>query len=107
MGVGLMSLRELEAQMNAGSPMQLVDLRPWEDYRAGHLEGAVSLPYEELPARMGELGTWPPVVFICARGGVSLQAARMAAARGIPAYSVANGLTYYRGCHMTRNELTR
>jgi DNA-binding transcriptional ArsR family regulator len=33
----------------------LADLRPAPEYRAGHLPGAVSIPFDELEARLGEL----------------------------------------------------
>jgi DNA-binding transcriptional ArsR family regulator len=33
----------------------LADLRPLPEYRAGHLPGAVSIPFDELEARLGEL----------------------------------------------------
>lgn len=43
----------------------LVDVRPPEEYRAGHLPGARSIPLPELPARLGELPRSRPVVAYC------------------------------------------
>ncbi len=104
MKVGMMPLRELEYRLDSKSPMRLVDLRTPEEYRTGHLEGAVNIPFDEIRGKIGQLEAGGEItVFYCTRGGNSLQAARMAAERGIPAYSVANGIIYYRGRHMVRN----
>lgn len=43
----------------------LVDVRPAEEYRAGHLPGARSMPLAELPARLGELPRGREVVAYC------------------------------------------
>jgi len=43
----------------------LVDTRPVEEYRAGHLPGARSIPLEELPGRVGEIPRGREVVAYC------------------------------------------
>ena len=43
----------------------LVDVRPAEEYRAGHLPGAHSIPLRELRARLGELPRDREVVAYC------------------------------------------
>jgi DNA-binding transcriptional ArsR family regulator len=43
----------------------LVDTRPVEEYRAGHLPGARSIPLEELPGRVGEIPRDREVVAYC------------------------------------------
>ena len=43
----------------------LVDTRPVEEYRAGHLPGARSIPLEELPERVGEIPRGREVVAYC------------------------------------------
>ncbi len=103
MEAGMISLKGLEYWLNQGLAMQLIDLRMPDDYRAAHIAGAVNIPYNQLAERIGELKADPPLVFYCARGGTSLRAARMAADKGLPAFSVMGGITYYRGCHMIRN----
>jgi len=45
--------------------LTLVDVRPAEEFQAGHLPGARSLPLAELPARLGELPRSRPVVAYC------------------------------------------
>lgn len=52
------------AELRAGRAT-LVDVRPAEEYRAGHLPGARSIPLPELPHRIGELPRRRPVVAYC------------------------------------------
>jgi hypothetical protein len=43
-----------------------MDIRPREEFRAGHIEGALSIPLDELDTRMPhEVPTWPTVVVYC------------------------------------------
>jgi rhodanese-related sulfurtransferase len=43
----------------------LLDVRPAEEYRAGHIPGARSIPLEELPRRLAELPRGREVVACC------------------------------------------
>jgi DNA-binding transcriptional ArsR family regulator len=43
----------------------LVDVRPWAEYEAGHIEGAQSIPLEELERRLAELPADAEVVAYC------------------------------------------
>ncbi len=45
--------------------MTLVDTRPAEEYQAGHLPGARSIPLGELPGRVGEIPLDREVVAYC------------------------------------------
>ena len=51
----------------------LIDVRPAEEYAAGHLPNAVSMPLDELEARMGELAQDAVLVAYC-RGPYCFQA---------------------------------
>lgn len=55
---------ELRAGLASGA-MLLLDVRPALEFAAGHLAGAVSIPLEELPARLSELPTEPLIVTYC------------------------------------------
>ena len=43
----------------------LVDVRPAEEFDAGHIDGAISIPLDELPERLGELPEDAEVVAYC------------------------------------------
>ena len=62
--VELVRREELLTRFRAGDAVVL-DLRPAEEYRAGHIAGALSLPLEELEARLGELPTGVEIVPYC------------------------------------------
>jgi rhodanese-related sulfurtransferase/DNA-binding transcriptional ArsR family regulator len=55
---------ELRARLKAGSVI-LVDVRPAEEYAAGHIAGAVSIPHDELGERLRELPKDREVVAYC------------------------------------------
>lgn len=48
-----------------GADVTLLDVRPADEYRAGHLPGARSIPLAELPERVGELPRSREVVAYC------------------------------------------
>ncbi len=58
------SREELLARVKVGDAV-VVDLRPVEEYRAGHIAGALSLPLEELEARLAELPAGIEIVAYC------------------------------------------
>ncbi len=62
--VELVSRDELLTRVKAGDAVVL-DLRPAEEYRAGHIAGALSLPLEELEARLAELPAGIEIVAYC------------------------------------------
>ena len=55
---------ELVARMRSGDVV-LVDVRPSEEFEAGHIEGARSIPLEELEGRLAELPADREVVAYC------------------------------------------
>src|SRR2546421_1682778 len=55
---------ELIARMRSGHVV-LVDVRPSEEFQAGHIEGARSIPLDELEGRLAELPAEREVVAYC------------------------------------------
>lgn len=56
----------------------LLDVRTPKEFAEGHLPGAINIPVQELPQRVGELGGAPKgVVVYCAAGGRSASAAEI------------------------------
>src|SRR5919205_3106967 len=55
---------ELRKRMRRGDVV-LIDVRPAEEYAAGHIDGARSIPIEELQARLAELPAGREVVAYC------------------------------------------
>lgn len=72
----------------------LLDVRPAREYQAAHLPGALSIPLDELPARVGELPPGRDVVAYC-RGPycpMALEAVAVLASVGIPAHHLDLGV---------------
>jgi rhodanese-related sulfurtransferase len=61
----------------------LLDVRGFDEFAAGHAEGAVCIPVPDLERRVGELPTDRPVLVMCQSGGRSAIAAERLCALGI------------------------
>jgi ArsR family transcriptional regulator len=57
-------LEALIARVRKGE-VTILDVRPTEEYDAGHIRGALSLPLAELKRRMGELPRGREIVAYC------------------------------------------
>lgn len=55
---------ELRRRLETGD-VTLLDVRPREEYRAGHVPGAMSMPLEELERRLTEIPRDRPVIAYC------------------------------------------
>ena len=88
---------ELLRRARAGTVVVL-DVRPAPEYAAGHIPGAVSIPIDELPARLAELPPDAEVIAYC-RGPYCVfahDAVRLLTAHGRRAVRLADGLLDWR-----------
>jgi rhodanese-related sulfurtransferase/DNA-binding transcriptional ArsR family regulator len=95
--IRLMGREELLAASTAGHVV-VVDVRPADEYRAGHVPGAVSIPLDELAARLSEIPTDVEVVAYC-RGRycvLSHRAVRLLLDHGFDAALAAEGVLEWR-----------
>lgn len=95
-----LSRDELERLIALGEVI-LIDVRPAVEYAAGHLPGALSLPVEELPARLDELPRDRRVVTYC-RGAYCLfadEAVALLRQRGFDAVRLHGGWPEWRSEH--------
>jgi rhodanese-related sulfurtransferase len=68
------SPQELQAQLNNGHNLLVVDMRSQWEYHAGHIPGAVNMFIQEIPARFQELPKDRTIVFQCWHGNTSVGA---------------------------------
>lgn len=73
-GLQPVSVKELRERLKSGDAIVL-DVRPADEYQAGHLPGAVSIPLRELKKRLRELPPSHEVVAYC-RGPYCVYAAQ-------------------------------
>jgi rhodanese-related sulfurtransferase len=62
----------------------IVDVRTPEEFRAGHIKGALNIPHTEIRQRVGELGNdfAAPIVVYCGKGGRADTAQRILTEEG-------------------------
>jgi len=87
----------LWARVHAGK-VTVLDLRPGIEYEAGHIPGAVSIPIDELPARLAGLPRDLDIVAYC-RGPYCVMAPQgvdLLRAHGLPARRLEDGLPEWR-----------
>ncbi len=93
--------REKLRERLARGDVVLVDVRPAEEYAAGHIEGAKSIPIDELDQRLEELPDDREVVAYC-RGpfcAYAHEAVRQLNASGRPASRLEDGWPEWRLAH--------
>jgi rhodanese-related sulfurtransferase/DNA-binding HxlR family transcriptional regulator len=87
-----------ELLRRADSGVTVLDVRPREEYQAGHVPGAVSVPLGELPERLAELPADQEIVAYC-RGAYCVlahDAVRLLTAAGRRARRLADGMLEWR-----------
>ncbi len=88
------SVEALDALLNRGEDLRLVDVREDDEVAGGMIPGAVHIKLGDLPDRFAELPETGEVYFICRGGGRSARACRFMAQQGRRnAVSVAGGMT--------------
>ena len=71
-------------QKRTGDGVQVIDVRSPEEWRRGHVPGAIHIPLALLPDRIGELDTSSPIVMQCQGGGRSSIATSLLQSQGLP-----------------------
>ena len=62
--------------MDGKQPHTLIDVRTAEEFRGGHIPGAINIAVHELNAKLGKLSKDKPVVVYCRSGNRSANAAQ-------------------------------
>jgi len=80
----------------------LLDVCEDDEWAAGHASGAVHVPLNELPGRLGELPLGRDIAVICRVGSRSAIAAAYLAQAGWPAVNVADGMFGWQAAERPR-----
>lgn len=70
----------------------VLDVREDDEWRAGHIEGALHIPLSQLPARAGEVRSDAQVLCVCKGGGRSARATMLLAQSGVQAVNLDRGM---------------
>ena len=73
----------------------LLDTRTPGEYSAGHIEGFINIPVDDLRERLHELDRTKPVYVICQSGLRSYIACRILAGHGFDCYNFSGGYRFY------------
>ncbi|TQL66205.1 rhodanese-related sulfurtransferase [Nocardioides albertanoniae] len=77
-------------------PVAVLDVREDDEWAAGHIEGAIHIPLQELPARLGDLPEGQTLV-VCKVGGRSANAVGYLAQQGFEVVNLAGGMVDWAG----------
>ena len=70
----------------------ILDVREDYEWVAGHAEGAVHIPLDQLPARLDDLDPDQDLYVICRTGGRSFRAVQWLTGQGYAAINVSGGM---------------
>ncbi|MBQ9767927.1 MAG: rhodanese-like domain-containing protein [Lachnospiraceae bacterium] len=91
----VISFGELKKMQDKGTVV-LADVREPKSYQAGHVPGAISVPYTEEKSFLEQFKKTGVIVLCCDRGNLSMRATMRMRRAGYPAYSLAGGYEGYR-----------
>lgn len=63
--------------VEAKTPHTLLDVRTADEFRGGHIPGAVNISLQDLPQKLKRVSTAKPVVLYCRSGNRSATAAKL------------------------------
>lgn len=96
--MSLITIPAKEVDQYAAMPCTvLIDMRNEQEYRQGHIPGAVNIPYEIFADNKLCLLRKNTIILYCERGNLSLQEARVLDREGYCAITVYGGIHAYRG----------
>jgi rhodanese-related sulfurtransferase len=100
--------QELARRLADGDDLIVLDVRPAEEHRAGHLPGAVSIPIEELWRRLAELPRDREIVAYCRGRFCAFAHEAVAGLReeGFTARRLEDGLPEWRAAGLAVTRLT-
>jgi rhodanese-related sulfurtransferase len=88
--------REVQALIARGE-VTLVDVREDNEWRAGHIAGAIHVPLSRFVAEAGRIPTGKRVILYCLSGGRSGRALQLCAEHGLPIEThMGGGITAWR-----------
>lgn len=88
---------ELQAKLDAGEELMLIDVREMWEFNSGSVPGAINIPLSELGIMVRDLEPEKHYITICAMGMRSLDAAYLLSSHGFEdVHSLAGGMNAWR-----------
>lgn len=83
--------KDLQALIEKGDTIQIVDIRSAADFAKGHVKGAINIPFKEVNKHFGEFAKDKPVFVYCYTGQTAGQTVAVLNVLGVNARSVHAG----------------
>ncbi|MFL0584822.1 rhodanese-like domain-containing protein [Solibacillus silvestris] len=88
---------EVQAKLEAGEAVNLIDVREVAEVEAGHIPGIMHIPLGLLEVRMQELDKKTPYIMVCRSGGRSGQATMFLESQGFDVTNMTGGMLEWMG----------
>lgn len=88
---------EVQAKLQAGEAINLIDVREVAEVEAGHIPGITHIPLGLLEFRMHELDKKEAYIMVCRSGGRSGQATAFLQSQGFDVTNMAGGMLEWTG----------
>jgi rhodanese-related sulfurtransferase len=95
--VKIITPEEVEAKLEAGEKLELVDVREHEEVAEGMIEGAKHIPMNEIPANLDYFTTEKEYIFVCRSGRRSENVAHYLQEQGIKVVNMDGGMLAWTG----------
>lgn len=91
------SPEQVQAKLEAGEAIHLIDVREVAEVEAGHIPGVTRIPLRLLEFRMHELDKKIPYIMVCRSGGRSGQATAFLESQGYDVTNMTGGMLEWNG----------
>lgn len=88
---------ELQAKLEQGEELHLIDVREADEVAAGMIPGAVHIPLGDIAVEMNNLDASTPYILICRSGGRSGRAQEIMADEGFDVTNMTGGMLEWQG----------
>ncbi len=92
-----MTAKEVEAILNEGIVLDLIDVREVDEVAEGTISGAINIPLGLLEFRMHELDKAKEYTMVCRSGGRSGRASQFLESRGFNVINMTGGMLAWEG----------
>jgi hydroxyacylglutathione hydrolase len=90
--LGLLTVQELKARLDCRDNLLVLDVRSEEEWRRGHVEGALHIYVGHLEERLNEIPVDQPIAVICSVGNRASLGASILRRRHLKVYTVLGGM---------------
>ncbi len=92
-----LTAKEVEALVNEGKAIDIIDVREVDEVAAGKIPGAVNIPLILVEFRMHELDKSKEYIMVCRSGGRSGRASQFLESQGFKVINMAGGMLNWEG----------